>query len=96
MELWNALEAAVRTRDWGTATKLAQLYADEWPDVRDLVLLFAGEGAQAWAKSIDDVVADLIASLEARPVDATVVERVMARARVFVIPDTLAGRDAPP
>jgi len=90
MEMWNALEDAIRARDWDTATKLAQLYADEWPSVRDLVLLFAGEGAQAWARGIDEVVASLVAGLAERPVDVETVEGVMTRARVFVRPDTSA------
>ena len=90
MELWNALETAVEQRDWATATKLAQMYVDEWPSVRDLVLVFAGEGAEMWAKEIDDVLTSLVAGLEKRPVDVGALEEVMGRARVFVRGDTSA------
>ena len=55
---------------WATATKLAPLYADEWPSVRDLVQLFAGEGADAWAKELDEVLASLLAGLSVARFDS--------------------------
>ncbi len=91
MEMWDALETAVEQGDWARAAKLAQLYADEWPAVRDLMLLFAADGAEAWAKAIDDVLAGLVLSLEGHPIDADAVEEMMARARLFVRADTVEG-----
>lgn len=84
MEMWDALEVAVETQDWTGAAALGKTFIFEWRAVRDMILPFVGEGADAWVQRFDNVFSGLQASLEAHPVTAEAVEESMARARVFV------------
>lgn len=88
MATWGALQAAVDARDWEEAGVLARAFADEWDVIRSWMVLFAGEGAEAWAEAVDEVFAGLLGSLEAQSVSAEAVDEVMVQAQVFVAEDT--------
>ena len=78
---WPEIEEAVGREDWAEASRLAQEFEQEWRTVRGIVGIFAGLGG--WSRAIDKAMADLLAALDARPVDAVALERAMAWFRRF-------------
>ena len=78
---WPDIEAAVGRQDWTAALKLVREFEREWRTVRGFV--GACGSLRSWSRVIDEAMADLLAVLEARPVDPVALERAMAWFRRF-------------
>ena len=76
---WGELEVAIEHRDWQTARRLARTAVSEWRAVRGFVEAVSG----ADAGRFDEVLAELLAAVEADPVEVERVERAMAPLRVM-------------
>lgn len=78
---WPEIEGAVASQDWDAASKLAREFEREWRTIRGFVEVFGALGSWSWA--IDTAMAELLAALDARPVEPVAVEQAMAWFRRF-------------
>ena len=81
---WSDLEDAVGRRDWAAASGLAQEFEQEWRTVRAFVEIFAGPGAQTWARLMNKAMAGLVEALSAQPIDPAAVDGAMSRFRMLM------------
>jgi hypothetical protein len=81
---WSDLEDAVGRRDWVVASRLAQEFEQEWKTVRAFVEIFAGPGAQTWARLMNKAMTGLVEALCARPIDPVAVDGAMSRFRMLM------------
>ena len=75
---WSPCEVAIEHRDWQTARRLARTAVSEWRAVRGFVEAGSGDAGR-----FDEVLVELLAAVEASPVEIERVERAMAPQRTL-------------